>query len=106
MQNNSANIKLLVSAQAPADFESVFYCNKPAIQALIDHFYKREDLARFVVFVYIIIIIYSHSLLCGGFFNTLRLCFAPLIFLHSLGTVTYLKMYKFLWFKVRLFSIY
>ncbi|XP_077288257.1 cohesin release factor wings apart-like [Arctopsyche grandis] len=46
MQNNSANIKLLVSAQAPADFESVFYCNKPAIQALIDHFYKREDLAR------------------------------------------------------------
>lgn len=47
MQNNSVNIKLLVNAQAPADDESSFACNKPAIQALIKHFYKREELARY-----------------------------------------------------------
>lgn len=49
MQNNSANIKLLVNAQAPADDESSFACNKPAIQALIKHFYKREELARYYI---------------------------------------------------------
>ncbi|XP_017775345.1 PREDICTED: protein wings apart-like [Nicrophorus vespilloides] len=46
IQDNDCNKKLLIGAKAPAEFESIFPCDKTAVEALIVQFHQWEECAR------------------------------------------------------------
>lgn len=46
IQDNEANKRLLIGAKAPAEGESVFTCEKFAVEALVKQFHQWEECAR------------------------------------------------------------
>lgn len=46
IQDNDSNKKSLIEAKAPAHMESIFPCDKSAIEALIAQFYICEEMAK------------------------------------------------------------
>ncbi|XP_022919372.2 protein wings apart-like [Onthophagus taurus] len=46
IQDNTANKQTLISAKAPSEGESIFQCDKTAVEALIAQFYQWEESAR------------------------------------------------------------